>query len=203
MHKLSHRLHLWLSIPMGIFIMVICLTGAILVFEPEITMAITHQAGSERLPFFVTVTKLHRTLLMGKPVGKWIVGISTLSFVVILVTGIIMWWKRAKNGLRHSLALPFNRGWRPFFCGLHVAGGMYVVLIVLTMAVTGLTWSFDWWREPFVMILGDDARRIIYFLHTGKIGGTFTRVVWLASALIAATLPLTGYYLWINKRGHR
>ena len=37
MRKFFHQIHLWLSIPLGILISVICLTGAILVFEKEIT----------------------------------------------------------------------------------------------------------------------------------------------------------------------
>ena len=37
MRQFFHQIHLWLSIPLGILISVICLTGAILVFEKEIT----------------------------------------------------------------------------------------------------------------------------------------------------------------------
>ena len=36
MRKLFSKLHLWLSVPVGIFITVICLSGAALVFEQEI-----------------------------------------------------------------------------------------------------------------------------------------------------------------------
>ena len=38
MRKLFAKIHLWLSIPLGILISIICLTGAILVFEQEITV---------------------------------------------------------------------------------------------------------------------------------------------------------------------
>ena len=40
MRKFFAKIHLWLSIPLGIIISVICLTGAILVFEQEITQAL-------------------------------------------------------------------------------------------------------------------------------------------------------------------
>ena len=36
MRKLFAKIHLWLSIPFGIIIAIVCLTGAILVFETEI-----------------------------------------------------------------------------------------------------------------------------------------------------------------------
>ena len=35
--KLFRKIHLWLSIPFGIIITLICFSGAMLVFEPEIT----------------------------------------------------------------------------------------------------------------------------------------------------------------------
>ena len=37
MRKFFHQIHLWLSIPLGLFISIICFTGAILVLEKPIT----------------------------------------------------------------------------------------------------------------------------------------------------------------------
>ncbi len=39
----------------------------------------------------------------------------------------------------------------------------------------------------------------IYSIHTGSLGGMITRIIWLLGALLGATLPLTGYYIWIKK----
>ena len=36
MKKFFAKIHLWLSIPFGIIIAIVCLTGTILVFEAEI-----------------------------------------------------------------------------------------------------------------------------------------------------------------------
>lgn len=49
--------------------------------------------------------------------------------------------------------------------------------------------------------LSDAARlkKNIYNLHTGGFGGTLTRVLWLAAALLGCTLPLTGYYIWFSR----
>ena len=40
MKKTLHKIHLWLSIPLGLIITVICFTGATLVFEQDITRAL-------------------------------------------------------------------------------------------------------------------------------------------------------------------
>ena len=37
MNKVFRKIHLWLSVPVGLIITVICLTGAALVFERDIT----------------------------------------------------------------------------------------------------------------------------------------------------------------------
>lgn len=70
MRQFFHQIHLWLSIPLGILISVICLTGVILVFEKEITQMMypetqTTQAegqhGKKQRPEFIRqVRALHR-----------------------------------------------------------------------------------------------------------------------------------------------
>lgn len=48
----------------------------------------------------------------------------------------------------------------------------------------------------------DKASRLpgaIYTVHTGSWGGLLTRILNCLAALIGATLPLTGYYLWIRR----
>ncbi|HYK77823.1 MAG TPA: PepSY-associated TM helix domain-containing protein, partial [Daejeonella sp.] len=50
---------------------------------------------SYRETFFYKVFALHRWLLGGNDsVGKLIVGISTLMFLFILITGLILWWPK-------------------------------------------------------------------------------------------------------------
>lgn len=345
MIKIFHKIHLWLSIPFGIVITLICFSGAMLVFEPEITRSIrsevyyaasssgnplpmdelmekvqatlpdsvsitgvtvfadkdrTYQVNLskprraslfidqysgeitgryERIGFFGTMFKLHRWLLdssnprgEGVKIGKLIVGISTAIFVIALISGVVIWLPRARNGLRHSLAITTKNGWRGFWKSLHVAGGMYALILVLAMALTGLTWSFDWYRSAFYAVCGveytprnhggqnanknhnehktgrkqtterkgdtestrrqpefgswqqvydelrvkdpdapqitigmekvsapaDKLRGLIYSVHTGSFGGLFTRILWFLAALLGASLPVTGYYIWFR-----
>lgn len=43
------------------------------------------------------------------------------------------------------------------------------------------------------------VRSGVYMVHTGSWGGIITRVLNFLAALIGATLPLTGYWLWIRR----
>lgn len=45
-----------------------------------------------------------------------------------------------------------------------------------------------------------NLRWLIYSLHVGTWGGPLTKILYFIAALIGATLPLTGYYLWLKKK---
>lgn len=160
----------------------------------------------ERHPFFATMFKLHRWIMDAPQskgemtAGKMIVGISTLAMVFVLISGIVLWWPKTMKMLKNRLKIVFNKGWRRFWYDLHVSAGFYAVIILLIMALTGLVWSFEWYRDGFYGIFGDGAREWLRDLHTGAIGGMFTRILWFIAALIGAALPLTGYYLWIKRK---
>lgn len=104
-------------------------------------------------PFFQTMRKLHRWLLNpplqkgAYSTGKVIVGISTLLMVVILVSGLVIWWPRSRKALRNRLQVSCTKGWRRFWYDSHVTLGFYSTLFLLVMALTGLTWSFGWYRS--------------------------------------------------------
>ena len=224
MKKALRKIHLWLSVPTGIIITLVCFSGAMLVFEKEITEAIkpelylvkeakgepipmqqlmekveetlpdsvsisgvtvfadstrTYQVSlskprrasiyvnqytgevtgrSERLPFFNTMFHLHRWLLGSSTgVGKLLTGICTLVLVFILITGILMWLTNRNKPLKASLAIHVTKGWGRFWHDLHVAGGIYTTIFLLAMALTGLTWSFSWYRTGFYACFGVES----------------------------------------------
>ena len=372
--KLFRKLHLWLSLPFGLIIMTTCLTGALLVFEKEITELVRHdsytipvrktgrlslqsllervasetpdsvqitsvtipsdfrraytvglskprRAGvlvdpytgkivgqSGRLPFFTTVRELHRWLLDSmKPDsegifwGRVIVGTSTLLFVFILLTGLFLWWPKKLKGVGKRLKISLRQGRQRLFYDLHTVGGVYVFVLLLAMAMTGLTWSFEWYRTGFYKVFGAEIaeggkgdkgskkdkgkdapreegaeqaklpasyiyweevveyvievseadyteitvkdgevevplaglgnsraadsfrfdkktgqmteykaysevkrdkklRGWIYSIHTGAWGGLFTRICYVLAALFGASLPLTGYYIFYQRK---
>lgn len=45
-----------------------------------------------------------------------------------------------------------------------------------------------------------NLRGLIYSLHVGTWGGPITKIIYFLAALTGATLPLSGYYLWLRKR---
>ena len=66
--------------------------------------------------------------------GKMIVCTATLMFVFVLISGIVICWPRTKKALKNSLKIVSGKGWRRFCYDLHVAGGMYTLVLLLVMA---------------------------------------------------------------------
>ena len=116
--------------------------------------------SDERIPFYQTVFRLHRWLMDSNPGdgklfwGKIIVGASTLTCVVILLTGLVIWWPRNRKMLKNRLQIAVKKGKNRFWYDLHVAGGFYALLLLLAMALTGLTWSFEWYKNGVYALLG-------------------------------------------------
>src|SRR5690606_23028251 len=107
--------------------------------------------------FFMFFFKMHRWMLLEDSVGRPIVGIATLIFVILSITGIILWipkkykgWKSLKPGFK----IKFSANWKRINHDLHNALGIYSVLLILIMAFTGLCWSFEWYKDGLSGVLG-------------------------------------------------
>ena len=142
--RLFHQIHLWLSLPLGILFAVICLTGAILVFENEALQLLNPQADVSSMRkhdparreltgygFFRETLRLHRWLLDApakkgeRSVGKEVVGYGTLAMTAVLLSGVVVWWPRNKKVLRNRLSVSTGKGWRRFWYDSHVSVGFY------------------------------------------------------------------------------
>lgn len=213
MRKIFRKIHLWLTIPFGIFIFTLFLTGAILVFQKDIIASANtggwiYSIGWENpQPFFKSVLRLHRWLFdipadkSQLTLGRAIVGISTIATGIILLSGIVIWIPRQIKSLKNRLKITSGKGIRRFLYDWHVAIGIYSVIFLLLMVLTGPAWTFKWYRSMLMGILPESASpmKLIYSLHTGNWGGIITKIIYCASAVSAATLVVTGYYLWIKK----
>ncbi len=101
--------------------------------------------------------------------GKMIVGVSTLLFVFVLISGIAIWWPRTRKTLKNSLKISTKKGWKRFWYDLHVAGGMYSLIFLLAMSLTGLTWSFPWYRAAFYKVFGVKCNNGLLMGRSGKV----------------------------------
>jgi uncharacterized iron-regulated membrane protein len=86
--------------------------------------------------------KIHGQLLLG-PRGSWIVELAASWAIVLIVTGLFLWWPRGR-GLAGTLWPRLSRGRRVFWRDLHAVTGFWVAGLALVLLFTGLPWAGVW-----------------------------------------------------------
>lgn len=94
--------------------------------------------------FFIIVENIHLYLLLPDYIGKHIIGGATIIFILLLISGIIQWWPKRKKDIKRSFTVKWSAKWRRVNYDWHNTSGFYVSAIVLVIAVTGLTFTYDW-----------------------------------------------------------
>lgn len=97
--------------------------------------------------FFLIIEDLHMHLFLPEQIGKQVVGISTMIFVLMLITGIVLWWPKKKKNVGQNFKIKWNSRWRRVNYDWHKATGIYVSLLAFLIAVTGLGFSYQWVYE--------------------------------------------------------
>ncbi|MCY1488802.1 sulfite reductase [NADPH] flavoprotein, alpha-component [compost metagenome] len=104
--------------------------------------------------FFHFVLQLHRWLAIGD-VGKQLTAASTLALIFFCLSGLYLRWPRKALNWRTWLTLDWAKKGRSFNWDLHAVAGTWALLFYLCAALTGLFWSYDWYREGLNKLLAD------------------------------------------------
>lgn len=89
------------------------------------------------------VRNLHGELMLGT-VGSAIVELAACWTVVLLASGIFLWWPRGKSKWRGVFWPRLGRGKRIFWRDVHSVVAIYGSMLILTLVMTGLPWSNVW-----------------------------------------------------------
>lgn len=100
------------------------------------------EARQEQDAFFSVVLRLHRYLCLGDT-GKIITGISCVSFLIIMISGLVLWWPNRKNA-KQRFTVKWGASFKRLNWDLHAIFGFYVLPFVFLIASTGLIWSYKW-----------------------------------------------------------
>ena len=94
--------------------------------------------------FFRIVIMGHYYLWLPPTIGQPILASATLIFVVMLITGIILWWPKNKAARKQRFSVKWNAVWRRRNYDLHNVLGFYITGVILFIAISGLVMGFKW-----------------------------------------------------------
>ncbi|WP_299818040.1 PepSY-associated TM helix domain-containing protein [uncultured Pontibacter sp.] len=110
--------------------------------------------GEGQFDFFRFIIDGHRALWLPYNIGRPIVGVATLVFVLLLVTGLVMWWPRKwnKSNAAKSFKIKWSGSFKRVNYDLHNVVGFYSLILAFVLAVTGLVWSFEWFANSLYYV---------------------------------------------------
>lgn len=94
--------------------------------------------------FFRIVVNGHFYLWLPPKIGKPVVASATLVFVVMMISGIVLWWPKNKAARQQRFTVKWNARWRRVNYDLHNVLGFYASWVAIFIALTGLVWGFEW-----------------------------------------------------------
>lgn len=116
--------------------------------------------------------KLHGGWPLGKA-GSWLLELGACWMIVMVLTGLYLWWPRSATGLAGVLYPRLHAGSRVFWKDLHAVVGMWFSAIFLAFLFTALPWTDAWGNyvlRPIQKALGQTAPAALGFGHSGHTG---------------------------------
>lgn len=89
------------------------------------------------------VKTLHGELLLGT-VGSILVELAACWAMVLIVTGLYLWWPRSAQGVAGIIYPRLRDGSRTFWRDIHAVTGIWISSLALFLLVTGLPWALVW-----------------------------------------------------------
>ncbi len=120
-------------------------------FTGEVLKVKDAQAG-----FFPFILDGHFYLWLPDEIGQPVVATASLVFLVMLISGIVLWWPKNKKATKQRFSIKWSARWRRKNYDLHNVLGFYASWIAIILAVTGLVWGFEWFAEGYYQVAGGE-----------------------------------------------
>ncbi|MGO2449784.1 PepSY domain-containing protein [Pseudomonas taetrolens] len=113
-----------------------------------------YQGDANGQGFFNLMLQLHRFLAIGQT-GRQITGACTLMLIFFCLSGLYLRWPRKALNWRTWLTLDWAKKGRSFNWDLHAVAGTWCMIFYLMAALTGLSWSYEWYNKGLQKLFSD------------------------------------------------
>ncbi|HEX5026287.1 MAG TPA: PepSY-associated TM helix domain-containing protein [Agriterribacter sp.] len=114
--------------------------------------------------FFRIVLDGHFYLWLPHDIGQTIAASATLVFLIMMISGLILWWPKNKAARRQRFSIKWTARWRRKNYDLHYVLGFYMTWISIFIAITGLIFGFQWFAKS-VYWISSGGRTMVEHKH--------------------------------------
>ncbi|KMQ69671.1 peptidase [Chryseobacterium sp. FH2] len=106
---------------------------------------------NEKYDLFPILKSIHWSLLLKADWGKYVIGIPVVLFIIMLITGIILWWPRNKKMRKGRFSFDWKnvKTWKRKNYDLHNVLGFYASFIALLISLSGIYFAYPWVKNVF------------------------------------------------------
>ena len=97
--------------------------------------------------FFRFILDGHFYLWLPDKIGQPVAASATLVFLVMMITGLILWWPKNKAARKQRFSVKWNARWRRKNYDLHNVLGFYMTWVAIFIGITGLVMGFQWFAK--------------------------------------------------------
>ncbi|SDS40554.1 Uncharacterized iron-regulated membrane protein [Polaribacter sp. KT25b] len=127
-------------------------------YSGEIIQIDNHLTG-----FFAFILKGHMRVWLPKKIGENVVGASILIFILIIISGFILWIPKKRKNLKQRIKFDWKKTtkWKRKNFDLHTVTGFYICSLAFIIAFTGSFMSYDWLK--YVVYKSTGGQRTVVF----------------------------------------
>lgn len=106
---------------------------------------------NEKYALFPILKAIHWSLLLKADWGKYVIGIPVVLFIIMLITGIILWWPQNKKMRKGRFSFDWKnvKTWKRKNYDLHNILGFYASFIALILSLSGIYFAYPCVKNIF------------------------------------------------------
>lgn len=118
-------------------------------YTADVTELKDYNSSEYEMSFWDYMRWGHRALWLPWDTGRMIVNYGTLLFLIVLISGLILWVPKSRKGLKNRLTLNWTKTTKAKrkFYDLHLVLGFYASFLLIIICATGMVWGLSWWSE--------------------------------------------------------
>ncbi|NIJ45008.1 putative iron-regulated membrane protein [Wenyingzhuangia heitensis] len=194
------------------------LKKVILPYREQQTLSIVYQNGhvayyhpktgeylgrkSKSIQFFDDLLHIHRTLGIPK-IGNYIVGTSTLLFLILLLSsGFILWWKRYAKNLQKGLLVKWTAKKKRLNYDIHKSIGVLFLVPLTIIAFTGSYFTYHTYYKKGISVFDTLKKEKVstVFLNVEKALLKKDSMYFLRAIYFPNNINSTYKYRYVNNR---